>query len=631
MTDKKKNLVVAGDRFVNPYNFVSLAEKCKRRKPEKGEFTGYFECTLTNLSPLFIPNSETISEDEVQEFFSYNYRKGETNYKPTIPGSELKGMVRSVHEAAFNGCLSQINLDKPIHKRSMEPKKPGLLSMDKKTGQFFIQPCERVMLNVTKGNPHGELVKKGEYVEGEVVYIKRSIDRYKKDINGFEYPYVVDKVSKKFEEGFTKGYIHIGEHFVRKHHESVFVPNNEDRTPIKKEEIDKLEKVIANYGENDINKNLKTEGGKHFGYSKYKSLFYRFLNKTYANRFLVFYSEENHHKNKPIFVNLAPAMLSQEASLKTINELIKEHGEYQPCVCKDLLCPSCALFGFASNKEAKASKVRFGDAETVNKQNYFKEPIAILLGEPKFNTTEFYTVLDEKLDSSKVWTYDYIVKANKKRVTFNPDEIKIRGRKFYWHGSKVPANLQEKSKMIQKIRPLKENQSFVFRVYFEQLTKRELQQLQWSLDFNNKNNAHKLGRGKPLGYGSVQVKLEKLALRQFDFESGEWKLSTYKPAEIVYWKSEEKNRDLLNNKLSDKANSVRKQLLEITSINLELKDLISYPKIKGTKNDNRINAKASHQWFTKNRKLVEKNKKKNLPTISQELDNKQENKHLKKL
>lgn len=100
--------------FVNPYNFVPLEGKCLRYAPMLGDLTGVIECTLTTLSPLFIPDTESKEERNdipSYKFFSYD---GQT---PVIPGSSIRGVVRGVYEAAFNGCLSALSSEHHLARR----------------------------------------------------------------------------------------------------------------------------------------------------------------------------------------------------------------------------------------------------------------------------------------------------------------------------------------------------------------------------------------------------------------------------------------------------------------------------------------------------------------------------------
>lgn len=83
-----------GDRFVNPYNFVPSEGECDKKKRETGILTGKITCTIETLTPLFIPDSQN-----KEKFFHYP-----DDEKPVIPGSEIRGTIRSVFETAFKGC-----------------------------------------------------------------------------------------------------------------------------------------------------------------------------------------------------------------------------------------------------------------------------------------------------------------------------------------------------------------------------------------------------------------------------------------------------------------------------------------------------------------------------------------------
>ena len=53
--------------FINPYNFVPLADKApSKAEPGEGDYTGYIEYDVYSKTPLFIPN--TSNED------AYNYK-----------------------------------------------------------------------------------------------------------------------------------------------------------------------------------------------------------------------------------------------------------------------------------------------------------------------------------------------------------------------------------------------------------------------------------------------------------------------------------------------------------------------------------------------------------------------------
>ena len=89
--------------FVNPYTFVPLPRKVVRRQPPghdpgpaeaRERYVGALEVTWHIQSPLAIPTEEW----------------GSIGGDVRIPGSSIKGAVRSTHEMLFGGCLRQVDL-----------------------------------------------------------------------------------------------------------------------------------------------------------------------------------------------------------------------------------------------------------------------------------------------------------------------------------------------------------------------------------------------------------------------------------------------------------------------------------------------------------------------------------------
>ena len=89
--------------FVNPYTFVPLPRKVVRRQPPGHDpgpaeaperYVGALEVTWRIQSPIAIPTEEW----------------GSIGGDVRIPGSSIKGAVRSTHEMLFGGCLRQVDL-----------------------------------------------------------------------------------------------------------------------------------------------------------------------------------------------------------------------------------------------------------------------------------------------------------------------------------------------------------------------------------------------------------------------------------------------------------------------------------------------------------------------------------------
>lgn len=297
--------------------------------------------------------------------------------------------------------------------------------------------------------------------------------------------------------------------------------------------------------------------------------------------------------------------LPNEKSLETI---LEKNGVFQPCEDIDSLCSSCKVFGMtakkAGNRGAVASRVRFTDAllesplEGNLEANYVGPLVLPASGAPRPETVEFYTLPPYKegekaCEGEGYWTYnDYYVKENsgRKREKLGESLPKIRGRKFYWHHKncmqiqKTRGQNAPIGKMQQRIRPIKESgidkkRIFTFRVYFEKLNKEELDHLRWSIDFCDDSCAHKLGRGKPFGLGSVKIHISEMKRMLMDFNTGLLSLDEY-----VY-----KN---LGKDIEVKEDPIR--TLKLMAKYGEHPDNISYPYVKK-------NGGKSFEWFKRNR------------------------------
>lgn len=644
-------------RFVNPYNFVPLMGKCERSLPElnTGGYTGYFDCKIKLLTPLFIPNTSSSSrlltdneksQKECQneqwkgyDFYSYDDWSDETAHKglpsppthPVIPGSELKGAVRSVYEGAFNGCMSSVTLNRVLSRRTNEAKKPGILK--KEDGNWVIYPCKKAMLFVgkngsetTSNNDMGVPVARDKYdqwKEGQELWINLGNDDYKKKIGSHEIKIgdviEIDEVmedsngadcnaknqSKRRElrgKKYIQGWLHKGEAFSRKHHESVFYYCDTLKVdPIRVEhssDLASLEKILEEYRDPKKNRMAERAGG---WYSEYRKS---------PDSTLVYYC-----KDAGGHVYLSPACIGREVFTKTIGQLLENNGGYEPCTGQEL-CPACRIFGMVGQNGTYAygSKVRVSDAvlaypvEEIGE--IFENPVILPeLGEPKPGTVEFYTKSpytsnEKKTLTTNYWTYDYkhvlCEGGNKtKKIHLDEKHPQLRGRKFYWHSSAklkkdCNSSLNKLSAMKQRIRPIRagnpdEEPLFCFRLYFERLSRQQLRELKWALDFDNKDCAHKIGRAKPLGFGSAQVMVNALYLREIDDVTGNWALK------------EQNTEEFFVEPLP--VNEAMKTLLKMANWK-ERPDNVQYPSVNA--DGGKPNSSASHQWFKYNKGNISK-------------------------
>lgn len=623
--------------FTNPYNFVPLDGECKRSSSALGAaecLTGFFQCELELLTPLFVPNTSNskalcnLQEREKgysgYEFSSYadlsgkNLQESELDgppKEPVIMGSEIRGPVRSVYEAAFNGCMSTMRTDLPLGRRSPQPKKPGILEKCKdQNGEenWRLFPCKRAMLNVFKksGGRQGTgrtqtrsdfgkpmcLETYGDRKEGEEIWIRLSKEGYQTNGRHLKVKVVEDFCipdgKKEKPDGFITGWIHKGEPFGnKKHHESVFYgEDREHKREVSKEDYHALKRVIEDY----------QQGGKM--YPEYSAE---------EDRVLVYFSDD---KNAPLY--LSPACIGKESYYKTFRMILERNGGYQPCEDASQLCSACKVFGMvAQGKEdhgAVGSRVRFTDAllekgaEDADQTKYYCEKFVLPeAGEPHPAAVEFYTESPYRGGEKRgwktegYWTYDYMCvkqvdengKVDKKRL---PSSLpKLRGRKFYWHSDNCkPKNMGNRldHKMKQRIRPIAQDGShgrekkFCFRVYFDRLNQEELERLRWALDFADSDCAHKIGRGKPLGFGSARIRIKGMKIREFNPDTGEWRLA-------------DRRFDNLGKNIAINSEAIKTLKLMANAKKGHYPEDVSYPRLlDGSQGEE------SFRWFANNRR-----------------------------
>jgi CRISPR-associated protein (TIGR03986 family) len=489
--------------MVNPYNFVSLEGQCDRTSPDSNEqtYTGVMECSLETLAPLFIPRK---ANDRDTEFFSYDHKS--SSPRPIIPGSSIRGVVRSVYEALTNSCLSTADDENVLYRRTNEPKEsPGFVRSKvveengKRKTIYELYEAERVMLN-SRGihRDFGCPVQLKDYKTGQKVFVRKTRNTYTTRQNYDTGLYGVEAISNTPQGGYIEGYVLIGEEFGRKkHHDSVFV-NHVRIGELIKADYDNLVKVWHLY-------QTKANGGVNEGRGTYDG----YLN---ANPLPVFFTKAyQDDKGRPRYY-LSPACISKEVFMHTISGILKTQGEYQPCNQKSGYCEACRLFGIVDGDGdgAIASRVMFHDANPVNGgadfSSWYGKPRQIILGSPKTTATEFYQV-----DAGGAYyNYDYKVEYNNRNAIRTPIAApKLRGRKFYWHSANQ-ANAPEgtNANMANTIHPINSGNRFTFRVSFDRVTSAELKKLKFALGlpFGDQHvHAHKLGHGKPIGYGSVKI------------------------------------------------------------------------------------------------------------------------------
>ncbi|HXO20895.1 MAG TPA: RAMP superfamily CRISPR-associated protein [Thermoanaerobaculia bacterium] len=114
------------DPLISPYNFVPLGKSAPERSAplhwhrlDEKSISGSLECQLVALTPLFSADhqkAKPVSATDKRKIFPFLRN---SDQQPLLQGTTIRGMVRSVFEAAFASCL-------PLTDETGISKKAGL-------------------------------------------------------------------------------------------------------------------------------------------------------------------------------------------------------------------------------------------------------------------------------------------------------------------------------------------------------------------------------------------------------------------------------------------------------------------------------------------------------------------------
>lgn len=627
--------------FINPYNFIPLG-KGKRPAPKRegSLLTGYIECTLTPKTDLFIPNTssedtfdltdeEGKKEHKSYEFFSYRNLEGRQSEdagrprNPVVPGSELRGVIRSEYEALTDSCLS-LDYDEILSARDQDfHKTPGIVSLE--NGEWVLYSAQRIKLEKPDGLKTGDIVdfKKDSAPSGfgfVASQLHRITDFSKYRGNSETIPAwkqalmtfgdTADESSdcelkmKALKTSSKLGVVLIGESAAEgsnKKYEHIFTCKSEaGRGPRIADAMERLKLALELYRNDKMNQNPDSE--KKGWYKDYPVSGTSPIPVWYETDSAGEYYFSPACRGKNAFGN----ELARVVSNRTKGSENPEEQSYLPCKNENKLCSACALFGTVEETGTEtvgaltvSSRLRFTDAVFCGDQppEYGEQETLRELAGPKPQCAEFYTSIPN--GKNKSWNYRYVYERRGQKQTSISDQITLNGRKFYLHHTYVPSKGEAKTKRNCTVRPLKASDAnrFGFRVYFDRIAEIELKRLLVVLSCgdNSGTRYHKIGMGKPLGLGSVRIRVEEIKLRDLqaylDGNPLPDATEQYRPYFGGYFENQFKEEDVFG---TDGA--VLSSYLKLLDFYAVDSRMVSYPiaKDESAKKDNR---EASYHWF----------------------------------
>ncbi|MEQ9621811.1 TIGR03986 family type III CRISPR-associated RAMP protein [Coleofasciculus chthonoplastes] len=530
---------------IAPYNFVELPEKVVEAEPLPdndrycpNRHTGQIICTLITESPLYIrcaltptdfanfgdKNNEDLTPEQRRkraDFFT-----NPANQRPTLPGSSLRGLLRTLVEIVSFGKLDQVSeqqrfffravaadKDEPLKKEYEKyldkgrKVKAGYLT--KETDGWYIRPAlsieDKPFVWVEEKDLWGKItelipMKSSDYrpqykynISFGNLYSK-NCRRFAKDVSSdceaYKYRGVLVTSGNMLEASDNP------DNLQRKNYCLIREPDtNAELLKISDDAIEHychalttFQKGKSPYEKNPFNENLGvlTQG---------RAIFYC---QPQQVKIVTLFGQSPNFR--------IPFSFTGDGRAASAVDFIPDYLHNS-----EILDMAEAIFGYVRNEkqdknQACAGRVFISDAiceRTAGDDIWLKnDPITPkILASPKPTTFQHYLVQTDP-EARKCELKHYANKPEKETV--------IRGHKLYWHKGCSPSIVLKDSEASEsqttQIKPIKAGVSFTFTIDFENLSDVELGAILWVLNIAQKEEYRlSIGMGKPLGMGAVKI------------------------------------------------------------------------------------------------------------------------------
>jgi len=523
-------------------------------------YSGRIAVKLTTITPLLIPDaSEMTVNNQHQTFPTRLDAKG----NPYLPPTSIKGMLRSAYEAITNSRLSIFTKHDSQLAYRAPPKNTVIPARVEQRGESLYLCClkaSKLPHYEENGNPPDKGKKNAALkYEGSNQLPKHGdqvcvLVNNKNQVTNIQ-PWNSDSLP---EGDWQLGWVCItGANMNNKQYERVFIKDKQTAPP--SVEIDSRlkelwETLIANYQEIH-KKELQERDEQSQSYSAYLGSdpgdtawsrhIYRASDLKLQHNTLCYVElasgcqAEDNFQAKDV-VALQPVTISRRLYQNKPDELLDE--SLKPAINKQELSPADRLFGWVKQNGNGSYKgqLRVHSVQCLSddwEDNFGDDnntvPLAIL-GQPNPQQARFYNAQDHQGTP--------LQKGFAKENGYKSDHQGLRGRKVYPHHQGLPTdywvnpsedrtneaknghyqeyrhpdnNGEERNKQNRSMKNwVKEGVDFKFEIDVINLSEIELGALLYLLKLPE-IHFHRLGGGKPLGFGSVRLDLieEKTDLR----------------------------------------------------------------------------------------------------------------------
>lgn len=552
--------------FTNPYNFVRYEgapahpDEFFRPPVPRHRFAGLsgrLTCRIEALTPLFVPDSETVDYDGDHRLLHFFQVAGTDGLPtPAIPGASLKGVVRSVFEAATNSCWSHFD--------------------GKSRSPYRVQPREAARLRAAR-------VIKVPHADSEVAVELLDAARLHKDVYAaavaagrvrttpVAWPAFVTRYPTQIpdHQELLEARILRSDRGVKvleilgpaavpagpvpgENHTAVVTGYIKFTGPNVIEEHDGDRSVSKNYERfffyADVpatQLSLSAGADPHDSSTgRYRAtLDWQSEARNQQLDYLTQVPQRTLNAGDLVYVRVDDTRRGRHGEVLEVGAVSvakffyrKGPGDYlpghlEPCAstrAPAVLCPACRLFGLVGPERtsddaevvSRAGRVRISTARYAGTVSNGHPPDAAasvprllartipILGSPKPSTYEFYLIDRAHPEQPVDWNgFRYYGYDGEHPIPVEGAPM-LRGRKFYWHQEQPrTGGGATRSSQNATIDLVDIGTAFRFTVDYEDLEPHELGALVWSLTLEQ-GLAHHLGMGKPLGMGSVRIVLE---------------------------------------------------------------------------------------------------------------------------
>lgn len=489
MTQQKQKADVSRN-ISSPYNFVPLnkyvyipdwADKVSQDIPFEDGEDGWIEVTWENVSPLCVRDASEKKDEKYNAtiLHSVHVKDADGNLQYFIPGSSLKGMLRSILSVMSYGKMTQYN-NKFFGYRIFDGKKAGYKKyqekignaeygwLERKDGGYFLRPCVGEAETI-------------EISELEKRYPGYSLEKTAWDRN--------EKITKNNfpEDEENKGYCVFATGQMQGKKTELLIPKETSG------EITLSSKVIESFF---TVYSVTPDFEKYLGKLK---------NEVYS--IPVRFTRDGNGNVEAIGMGKM-FRYPYKKDIKTLVENAQKPTEEHD------LCE--VVFGWTDDDKSMKGRVQISNAFMVTPAKECDE-VKGVFGQPKPSFYPLYVKQDG--NSGKYKTYD-------------DNDAKISGRKFYriHQGASITQLAQPNSKedggnkndkVVSSFIPIEANNKFVMRVNVHNLRKVEIGALLTAITFNRTEGAfHNIGAAKGFGYG--KIKCADIRLHSMKFDEAEY-------------------------------------------------------------------------------------------------------------